>query len=66
MDADAATLVAVAAGRTAIVAELRALATRLEGLSLDIAAEVLIALEHPVDELRRAARLALERAPTGN
>ena len=61
----AETLPAVAAGRAALVAELRALAERVEQLPLDAVAEVLIGLEHPVGELRRAATIVLERAPTG-
>jgi len=42
MDADA-TLIAVAAGRAATVAQLRALADRLDGLALPDAAEVRMA-----------------------
>jgi hypothetical protein len=42
------------------------LAARFQALPLDASpAEVLIRLEHPVGELRRAATLALERAPVG-
>ena len=63
MDAEA-TLRAVAAGRAATVAALRALATQLEQLPLDVAVDTLIALEHPLGELERTARLVLERAPT--
>jgi hypothetical protein len=39
------TLVAVAAGRTAVVTRLRALAARLDGLPLDTAADVLVMVE---------------------
>jgi len=56
----------VAAGRTAFVTRLRAIADRLEELPLDAAAaEVLVLLEPAVDALERHARLALERTPTG-
>jgi hypothetical protein len=41
------------------------LATRLEQLPLDRAAEVLVLLEPTLVELERQAALALERAPTG-
>jgi hypothetical protein len=64
MDADA-TLATVAAGRAATVAQLRTLAAQLEELPLDSAAEVLIALEHPLAELRLATARALERTPPG-
>jgi hypothetical protein len=59
------TLATVAAGRAAAVAELRALATRLDELPLDAVAEVLMLLEPTLDDLRRQAAFALERAPTG-
>jgi hypothetical protein len=45
-----------------MVAELRALATRIEGLPLDAAAEVLVLLEPALVALEQRARLALERA----
>jgi len=54
-----------AADTLATVAQLRHLVARLEQPPLEAAAEVLIRLEHPVDELRRARVLALERAPAG-
>jgi hypothetical protein len=53
----------VAAGRTAAVAQLRALAAALEALPLDAVAEVLVLLEPTLDELRRQAALAAERCP---
>lgn len=49
------TLATVAAGRTATVARLRALATRLEELSLDAAAEVLALLEPAVARSRSSS-----------
>jgi hypothetical protein len=57
------TLATVAAGRTAAVAQLRQLATRLEALALPDVAEVLVLLEPTLEDLRRHAGLALERAP---
>jgi hypothetical protein len=57
------TLATLAAGRTALVARLRTLATRVEELPLDAAAEVLLLLGPAVDTLERQAALALERAP---
>jgi hypothetical protein len=57
------TLATVAAGRAAAVAQLRELAARLEALPLDAVAEVLVLLEPVLDDLRRQAPLALERAP---
>jgi hypothetical protein len=62
------TLAAVAAGRTATVAQLRQLAVALEALPLDAVAEVLVLLEPTptLDDLRRQAAVALERAPAGN
>ena len=57
------TLATVAAGRTALVARLRAIASRVEGLPLDAAAEVLVLLEPAVEALDQQASLALERAP---
>jgi hypothetical protein len=62
-DAFAQTLPTVAAGRAAASAQLRDLATRLEQLPLDAAAEVLVLLEPTLDDLRRQAAFALERAP---
>jgi hypothetical protein len=56
------TLATVAAGRAAAVAELRRLADRLAALPLDTVAEVLVLLEPTLDDLRRQAALALERA----
>ena len=53
------TLATVAAGRTALVDRLRAVATRIEELPLDAAAEVLVLLEPAT------AALALERAAAG-
>jgi hypothetical protein len=57
------TLATVAAGRTAAVVQLRELATRLEELPLEAAAEVLVLIEPTLDDLRQQAALALERAP---
>ena len=57
------TLATVAAGRAAAVSQLRDLATRLEQLPLDAVAEVLVLLEPTLDDLRRQAAFALERAP---
>jgi hypothetical protein len=57
------TLATVAAGRTAAVAQLRELAAALEALPLDSVAEVLVLLEPTLEDLRRHAGLALERAP---
>jgi hypothetical protein len=57
------TLATVAAGRTALVARLRAIAARLEALPVDAAAEVLVLLEPTVAAFERGAALALERAP---
>ena len=53
----------IAAGRAAAVAQLRQLATRLEQLPLDSVAEILVLLEPALDDLRRQAAFALERAP---
>jgi len=58
-EAHANTLAAVAAGRTAVVAQLRELADRLEQLPLDAAAEALIGLEHVLDEMRRMRTSAI-------
>src|SRR5262249_12392172 len=55
----------VAAGRAAAVAQLRDLATRLEQLPFDAVAEALVLLEPTLDDLRRQAALALDRAPAG-
>jgi len=57
------TLATVAAGHAAPVAQLRELAAQLEVLPLDSVAEVLVLLEPTLDDLRRQAALALERAP---
>jgi hypothetical protein len=62
-DAFAQTLPTVAAGGAAAVAELRGLANRLERLALPDVAEVLVLLEPVLDDLRRQAALALDRAP---
>jgi hypothetical protein len=59
------TIATVAAGRTAVVAQLRQLADLLEALPLDDVAEVLVLLEPTLDDLRRQATFALERAPAG-
>ena len=56
----------VAAGRAATVAQLRTLASRLEQLPLDAVAEVLVLLDPALDDLRRQAAVALERAPAGS
>jgi hypothetical protein len=61
----AETLATVAAGRTAWVARLRAIAARIEELPLDAAAEVLVLLEQAVTASERQAARALERAPAG-
>jgi hypothetical protein len=60
------TFATVAAGRTALVARLRAIATRLEALPLDAAAEVLVLLEPAVAMFEQQAALALERAPAAS
>jgi hypothetical protein len=57
------TLATVAAGRTALVARLRAVAACLEALPLDTATEMLALLEPAAAEFEREAALALERAP---
>jgi hypothetical protein len=59
------TLATVAKEGTALVARLRALATRVEQLPLDAAAEVLVLLEPTLAALEQQAGLALERAPSG-
>jgi hypothetical protein len=59
------TLASVATARTALVARLQALAARVEQLPLDAVAEVLVLLEPTLDDLRRQAAFALERAPAG-
>jgi hypothetical protein len=59
------TLDTLAAGRAATVADLRALAARIELLPLEDAAEVLVLLEPMLAALRRQAALALERAGGG-
>jgi hypothetical protein len=48
------------------VAELRRLADRLDALPLDAVAEVLVLLEPMLDDLRRQAAFALERAPAAS
>ena len=55
----AETLATVAAGRTALVTRLRAIAARLEALPLDTAAEVLVLLEPATAAWEREAALAL-------
>ena len=62
-DAYRTTLPTVAAGRAAVVARLRILATRLEGLPLADAAEVLMLVGSALATFERQAALALERAP---
>jgi hypothetical protein len=59
------TLATVAAGRTAVVARLRALATRLDWLPLDTAADVLVLVEPTLHAFERQAALAVERALAG-
>jgi hypothetical protein len=65
MDADD-TLATLAAGRAAAVAELRALATRLDELPLAALAEVLVLLEPALDALRRQPALVFERLPAAS
>jgi hypothetical protein len=66
MDTPAAdTLATLAAGRTAVVTQLRTLADRLERLPLDAVAEVLVVLEPAAAAFEQHAALALERGPTG-
>jgi len=60
-----ATMPAVAAGRAAVVARLRVLATRLDDLALDAAAEVPVLIEPALEAFERQAERALERAPVG-
>jgi len=60
------TLARVAAGRTALVDRLRAIATRVEALPLKSVAEVLGVLEAAVAVCEQRAAVVLERAPTGN
>jgi hypothetical protein len=57
------TLARVAEGRAASVAQLHALATRLEQLPLEDAVDALLLLEPALAELARHADRALERAP---
>jgi len=59
------TLATVAAGRTALVARLRAIVARVEALPLESGAEVLMLLESAVAACEQRAAVALERAPTG-
>jgi hypothetical protein len=55
----------VAAGRLAMGAQVRARATRVdETPARRFAAEVLMLIEPTLDDLRRQAALALERAPS--
>jgi len=61
-----ATMPAVAAGRAAVVARLRVLATRLDDLPLDAAAEVLVLIEPALEAFEPQAALALERAPAAS
>src|SRR5262249_20855209 len=58
------TLATVAAGRTALVERLRAIAARVEAFPLDATAEVLVLLEPAMATFEQHAILALERAPT--
>jgi hypothetical protein len=60
------TLAKVAASRTALVARLRTIATRVEALPLDSAAEVLVLLEPTVTTFEQQPALALERAPVAD
>jgi hypothetical protein len=60
------TLATVASGRTAMVERLRTIASRLEELPLDAAAEVLVLLEPAGAAFEQHAALALERAPTAD
>jgi hypothetical protein len=62
----AQTLPRVAAGRAAVVARLRALATRLDDLPLDAAAEVLNLVEPALATFERQAALALTRSPASS
>jgi len=62
-DAYQTTLPTVAAGRAAVVARLRALATQIDELPIDAAAEVLILVEPALATFERHAALALQRAP---
>ena len=57
------TLARVAAGRTALVERLRAIAARVESLPLESAAEVLGVLEAAVAVCEQRAAVVLERAP---
>jgi hypothetical protein len=54
------------AGRAGTVAQLRSLADRIEHLAITDVAQVLVLLEPVLDDLRRQATLALERAPGGS
>jgi len=60
---DQTILPTIAAARAAVVARLRTLATRLEGLSVEVAAEVLVLIEPALQSFEQHAALALERAP---
>jgi hypothetical protein len=55
----------VAAGRAAVVARLRTLATRLEDLPVDAVAESSVLLQPALERFERQTTLALERAPGG-
>jgi len=57
------TLPTIAAGQAAVVTRLRTFAGRLEGLSVEVATEVLLLIEPAVEAFERQAALALERAP---
>ena len=61
-DAYRTALPAVAAGRAAVVARLRALATRLERLPLDAAADVLVLVEPALQSFERHATFAPSNA----
>ena len=62
-DAHQTTLPTVAAARAAAVARLRTLATQLEALPLDAAADVLVLVEPALRSFEQHAARALERAP---
>ena len=60
------TLATVATGRTALVARFRAIASRIEELPLDAAAEVLVLLEPAVAPGRPGPRRVSSPACAGN
>jgi len=60
------TLITVAAGRIALVERLRTIASRIEALPLESAAEVLMVLESALAAFEQQAPLALERAPAAD